>query len=80
MVLVVGWPTAILLSSLAMMMALHFARMEAPTDKEWFIFVCLVVKIKCCYLQLLSIGKDIDYIITNATHHIMSLPHQDPSS
>ena len=49
MVSVVGWPT-ILLTGLAMMMASYVAQIEAPTDEKWFIFVCLVVKIKGCYV------------------------------
>ena len=56
MVLVVGWP-AIFPTGLAMMMASHVRRMEALTDEEWFIFVCLVVKIKGYYIQMLSIDN-----------------------
>ena len=46
---VVGWPV-IVLTGLVMVMALHVAQMEAPTNEEWFIFECLVVKIKWYYL------------------------------
>ena len=60
MVSVVGWPKILLTGFTTMMIDLHVAPMEAPTDEEWFIFVCLVVKIKWYYLQLLSIGKHID--------------------
>ena len=60
MVLVVGWPI-VLLTGLAMMMALHVARMEAPNDEEWFIFGCLVVKVKGYYVDnLCAILRAID--------------------